>query len=212
MKKVFIGLFTFLMVLSVATVYSADPTKGTLRMSGDNTWEAYIDGEKVGEGADWQKVGIYNFSIKGGSFVVAIHVHDAEPGASGKGGFLADIVLDNKVYIATGDKDKSGVQTWKCSDDSGYMKNKDWINPKFDDSKWMEPTLYEQFGAGIWGFGAGAMKANGLQEPDCKAFWCWAGPNDVADEVFFRYSFGIKLAVEANGKATTTWGTIKSSF
>jgi len=212
MRKLVICVSVLLIALTAAKVYAGDPTKGTLRMSGDNTWEAYIDGGKVGEGADWQKVGLYEFAIKGGSFTVAIHVHDAEPGASGRGGFLADIVLDNKVYIATGDKDKNDVQTWKCSDDDGYMKNKDWIDPKFDDSKWMEPTLYEQFGAGIWGFGAAAMKANGLQEPDCKAFWCWAGPNDVADEVFFRYSFGKKLAVESSGKSTTTWGTIKSTF
>jgi len=202
----------FLITLMISQVFAADPTKGKLRMSGDNTWEAYIDGQEVGKGADWQKVGLYEFAIKGGSFTVAIHVHDAEPGASGRGGFLADIILDNKVYIATGDKDKNGVQTWKCSDDAGYMKNKDWIEPKFDDKKWMEPTLYEQFGAGIWGFGAGAMKANGLQDPDCKAFWCWAGPNDVADEVFFRYSFGKNLAVDRSGKIATTWGTLKSAF
>jgi len=210
MKKLVICASIFFIVIITAQVFAADPTKGTLRMSGDNTWEAYIDGEKAGEGVDWQRVGLYEFTIKGGSFTVAVHIHDAEPGASGVGGFLADIVLDNKVYIATGDKDNTKVQTWKCSDDIGYMKNKDWINPKFDDNKWMEPTLYEQFGAGVWGFGAGAMKASGLQDPDCKAFWCWAGPNNVADEVFFRYSFGNKLAVESGGKLTTTWASIKA--
>lgn len=212
MKALIIFVIVFMAVLTIPEVFAAEPTKGLLRMSGDNTWEAYINGEKVGQGADWQVIGKYEFSIKGGSFTVAVHVHDAEPGASGRGGFIADIILDNKVYIATGDKDKAGIQTWKCSDDIGYLKKNDWIQPKFDDSKWMEPTLYEQFGGGIWGFGAAAMRANGMQDPDCKAFWCWAGPNDVADEVFFRYSFGTNLAVKPGGKAAALWGNIKSVF
>ncbi len=212
MRKIIIYVFAFLVVLTSSSLFAAEPTKGLLRMSGDNTWEAYIDGEKVGQGADWQAIGKYEFKIKGGSFTVAVYVHDAEPGASGRGGFLADIILDNKVYIATGDKDKSGIQTWKCSDDKEYLKKRDWIQPNFDDSKWMEPTLYEQFGGGIWGFGAGAMKANGMQDPECKAFWCWAGPNDIADDVFFRYTFGSKLAVDSGGKSATAWGNIKSTF
>jgi len=212
MEKITTWVFVSMFILISAYAFPADPTKGTLRVSGDNSWEAYVDGEKVGQGADWQKVGIYEFGIQRGSFTIAVHVHDAEPGASGRGGFLADIILNNGEYHFTGEKGKDGIQTWKCSDDAGYMKKNDWTKPGFNDANWVEPTLYEQFGGGIWGFGAGAMRANGLQDPDCKAFWCWAGPNDVADEVFFRYVYGQKLSVEPKGKITRTWGTIKSNF
>lgn len=210
MRKVSICVI-ILLVVAIQT-FAAEPKKGTLRMSGDNTWEAYIDGEKVGQGADWQAVGVYEFDIVNGSFVAAIHVHDAEPGAAGVGGFLGDIVLDNDEYFATGDVGKDGKQTWKCSDDDSYLKNDDWVEPQFNDDDWMEPTLYEQFGGGVWGGGAAAMKNGGLQDPDCEAFWCWAGPNNTADEVFFRYTYGENLAVEPVSKSATTWGMLKSKF
>ncbi len=196
-------------------VCAAEPKKGVLRLSGDNTWETYINGEKVGESADWQQVGIHEFDIVNGSFVIAVHIHDAEPGAAGVGGFLCDIVLDNDEYIFTGDPDhvdKDGKSLWKCSDDDSYMDNDDWIDPQFNDAEWFEPTVYEQFGGGAWGFGAAAMKNKGLQDPDCTAFWVWAGPNDVADEVFFRYTYGQNLAVDSVGKISISWGMLKAEF
>lgn len=55
MKKLVVCTILFITIITVQ-VFAADPTKGTLRMSGDNTWEAYIGGEKVGQGADWQRL------------------------------------------------------------------------------------------------------------------------------------------------------------
>jgi hypothetical protein len=195
----------FLVLLLTIPAFAADPKKGTLRMSGDNSWVAYINGEKVGEGADWQAIGLYPFDLIKDSAVIAVYVHDAEPGNTGSGGFLADIVLDNGDYIGTG---MEGFE-WKASSDAAYMKDDEWIEPDFDDSGWEVPTKYDQFGAGIWGFGAGAMQNNGLKDPDCEAFWIWAGPNDLNDDVFFRYTIGEAFAVEAGGKVSATWGMLK---
>ncbi len=201
--QMIIKIFTIIVILSMAfPAFGGVPKKGVLRVSGDNSWVAYVNGKEVGRGADWQQVGVYEFELKDGFAVIAVYVHDAEPGAAGRGGFLCDIILDNGTYIGTGDPG------WKASSDNAYLKNDKWTLPDFDDSKWSEPQLYEKFGGGIWGFGAGVMRQF-LKDPDCKASWIWAGPNDVADDVFFRYTIGQKLAVEPYRSFTATWGRIK---
>ena len=198
----------FLLVMfSASQTWAAEPTKGVLRMSGDNTWEAYVNGEEVGVGFDWQQVGAYEFDLVNGSATIAIHVHDAEPAAAGVGGMLADIVLDDDTYFGTGINEGE----WKASADDSFLDNDEWIEPNFDDSGWEEPVVYDLFGAGVWGGGAGAMRAV-LQDPDCTAFWVWAGPNNVADEVFFRFTVGENAAVEPQHKAATTWGQIKAIY
>ena len=205
MREAFIYLSILIIVLAATQVSVAEPRTGLLRVSGDNTWEAYVNGEEVGRGADWQEVGLYEFELTNGSAVIAVHVHDAEPGASGSGGFLADIVLDNGAYIRTGD------EGWKASQNDAYLKDKNWVKPNFDDSGWEEPQLYDQFGGSIWGFGAGVMRQF-LHDPDCTAYWIWAGPNDGADEAFFRYAIGENVAVRPYEKYAVKWGQIKVAY
>jgi len=202
MEKFFTCIFVVLLVLGVC--FSAS-SANKLRVSGDNTWVAFVNGEKVGEGNDWQKVGVYNFSLKNGGAVIALYVHDAEPGASGRGGAIADVVLDDGRYFGS---DK----TWKANAGKPIAERKDgWEKMIFDDSKWEPANQMDQFGAGIWGFGAATMKANGLQNPDCKAFWVWAGPNDVADDIYLRFTIpGTQLtSVESIGKVAILWGSLK---
>lgn len=202
MKRVLISFIVVTIILSFCFTASA---ANKLRVSGDNAWAAFVNGEKVGEGNDWQAVGVYNFSLKNGGAVIAIYVHDAEPGASGRGGALADIVLDDGRYFGT---DK----TWKANAGKPIAERKDgWEKMDFDDSKWEAATQMDQFGGGIWGFGAATMKANGLKDPDCKAYWVWAGPNDVADDIYLRFKIpGTQLTpVNSAGKLAISWGSIK---
>ncbi|MCG9126486.1 hypothetical protein JT359_02690 [Candidatus Poribacteria bacterium] len=189
----------------IHTAYSV-PKNGTVRVSGDNTWVVFVNGEKVAESNNWQQVTVSDFTLDDGFAVVAVYVHDNEPGAAGKGGFLADIILDDKPkYIGTGE------EGWRC--DTGKLlaqRNDGWEKVDFDDSKWEdELEIYEKFGAGIWGFGAAAMREF-LKDPDCEANWVWCGPNDVEDDIYFRYTIGT-LPVEPNGKIATTWGNLKTA-
>jgi hypothetical protein len=202
----------FLFAIGVSFSF-AKAKKGTLRVSGDNTWAAFIDGEKVAEGADWEHPTVSEFQLKDGFAVIAVYVHDAEPGGAGSGGFLADIILDDGTYIGTSDYKGDKKDTWPgWKSDGGKLLNdrKDgWEKIKFDDSKWVEPQEYEQFGGGIWGFGAAIMKQT-LHDPDCTAHWIWHGPYNVQDDVYFRYTIGT-FAVNPGEKLTTTWGQIKSN-
>ncbi|GIX06030.1 MAG: hypothetical protein KatS3mg115_0433 [Candidatus Poribacteria bacterium] len=176
-----------------------------VRVSGDNEWQVFVNGELLAQGNDWQRPTVTEFELKNGSAVIAVYVHDFEPGAAGVGGFLADIILDNGEYLPT-----EPGSAWVC--DAGEPianRNDGWEQPNFDDSGWGELQYYEQFGGGVWGFGAATMRQV-LHDPDCTAFWAWCGPNNEADDVYFRYTIGKPLAVEPTGKLATAWGALKS--
>ena len=200
--------FTLILLLSsmfLTQVTNAEPKNGTVRVSGDNAWVVFVNGEEVAQSQNWQAPTVSDFKLKNGSAVIAVYVHDAEPGAAGRGGFLADIILDDKPdYIGTGE------EGWRCDTGDPIGDRKDgWEKVDFDDSKWEdELEIYEKFGAGIWGFGAAIMQQI-LKDPDCEANWVWCGPNDVEDDIYFRYTIGT-LPVEPQDKLTTTWARIKN--
>ena len=183
-----------------------------VRVSGDNAWVVFVNGEQVAEGNNWQAPSVTEFDLDNGRALIAIYVHDAEPGAAGRGGMIADIILDDGTYIGTSDYQGDDADTWPgwvCdSGDPIDDRNDGWEQPNFDDSDWQEPQEYEQFGQGIWGFGAGAMRA-AFGDPEPIAHWVWCGPNDGADDVYFRYRIGGALAVESTGKLATTWASLK---
>jgi hypothetical protein len=190
-------------VLAVALIPAA--LAGVVRVNGDNSWSVFINGELMDESADWQVATVTDID-ESALVTVAIHVHDAEPGASGVGGFLADIVLDDGTYIDTQDP------RWSC--DSGIVladRTDGWQDPGFDDSGWSELNVMDQFGGGVWGFGAATMGAV-LNNPDSTSYWAWCGPNDVEDEIFFRIVLGDEgTAVDPAGKVATQWASMKQS-
>ena len=198
-------LILFLSGMLLIQIADAVPKKGTLRISGDNTWVAFISGEEVAASGNWQVPTVSEFELDNGFAQIAVYVHDAEPGAAGRGGFLADIILDDKPdYIGTGE------DGWRCDTGKLLADRKDgWEKVDFDDSDWEdELEIYEKFGGGIWGFGAAIMEQI-LKDPDCEANWVWCGPNDGEDDIFFRYTIGT-LSVEPEDKLTTTWGALKN--
>ncbi|MDE0085788.1 MAG: hypothetical protein OXU23_08775 [Candidatus Poribacteria bacterium] len=209
MNNRFIACITLILffgcIILIQTV-NAVPKNGTVRVSGDNTWVVFVNGEKVAENGNWQQPTVSEFKLDKGFAVIAVYVHDAEPGAAGKGGFLADIILDDKPeYIGTGE------EGWRCETGKPIAQRNDgWEKVNFDDSKWEdELEIYEKFGAGIWGFGAGTMRQI-LKDPDCEANWVWCGPNDAEDDIYFRYTIG-QLPVEPMDKLTTSWARIKGN-
>ena len=201
----YLTLILFLSGMILMQTVNAAPTKGTLRISGDNNWVVFINGEEVAAHGNWQQPTVSEFKLDKGFAQIAVYVHDAEPGAAGRGGFLADIILNDKPnYIGTGE------DGWRC--DTGKPigdRNDGWEEVDFDDSKWEDQLqIYEKFGAGIWGFGAAIMRTI-LKDPDCEANWVWCGPNDVEDDIYFRYTIGT-LPVEPQDKLATTWARIKN--
>lgn len=140
-----------------------------------------------------------------GHAIIGVYVHDAEPGNAGRGGALFDVILDDGTYIPSDN-------TWKTNAGPPLAdRNDGWEKIDFDDSDWENATQLDQFGSGIWAGGAGNMR-NILKDPDSTAYWVWAGPNDVEDDVYFRKIVGdLSTPVEPNGEITTTWGALKAA-
>jgi hypothetical protein len=176
---------------------------GVVRVNGDNAWAVFINGVMEDEASNWQVATVTSFD-EGAPATIAIYVHDAEPGGAGVGGFLADIILDDGTYIDTNDAG------WSC--DAGIVladRTDGWESPGFNDSSWSSLEVFDQFGGGVWGFGAATM-ADVLNNPDSTSYWSWCGPNDVEDDIFFRIVIGDDgTAVEPAGKAATQWVLIK---
>ncbi len=200
MKKLF--LFAFIVIcLTASSLWAAK-----LRINGDNSWVGFINGEQVAEGDNWQQATITEFEMPDGYAVIGVYVHDAEPGATGRGGALFDVILDDGTYIPSD-------ETWKADAGPPLAERDDgWEKVDFDDSDWENATELDQFGSGIWGFGADTMRQT-LNNPDSTAYWVWAGPNDGEDDVYFRKTVGTlpTTPVEPQGKITTTWGALKSA-
>ncbi len=200
MKKLTIAT---ILVLSIAHFNSG---AATLRINGDNSWAGFVNGEKVAEGDNWQEATVTEFDMPDGYAVIAVYVHDAEPGATGRGGALFDVILDDDTYIPSD-------ETWKANAGPPLEERKDgWEKTDFDDSGWDNATQLDLFGEGIWGFGADTMREI-LKEPESSAYWVWAGPNDVEDDVYFRKTVGdiSTTPVEPMGKLTTAWGELKNA-
>ena len=200
MKK--LSIFIFIVIcLTASSVWAAK-----LRINGDNTWVGFINGEQVAEGDNWQVATVTEFEMPDGYAIIGVYVHDAEPGASGRGGALFDVILDDGEYIPSD-------ETWKA--DAGpplAERNDGWETVDFDDSGWENATQLDPFGSGIWGFGAATMRET-LNNPDSTAYWVWAGPNDVEDDVYFRKIVGElpPTPVQPQCKVTTTWGSLKAA-
>ncbi len=201
----FLTLTLFLSGALLIQTANAVPKNGTVRVSGDNAWVVFVNGEAVATGVNWQTPTVSDFKLDKGFAVIAVYVHDAGPGPAGKGGFLADIILDDKPdYIGTGE------DGWRCDTGQTISNRRDgWEKVDFDDSKWEdELEIYEKFGDGIWGVGAGVMQQI-LKDPDCEANWVWCGPNNLEDNTYFRYTIS-PLPVEPQDKLATTWAHIKN--
>jgi hypothetical protein len=201
-KRTLIGAGVALFV--AAQVASA----ATVRVSGDNVWKVFHDGEEIAAGGNWQAPTVTEFDLDGaGRALIAIYVHDAEPGAAGVGGMLADIILDDGTYIPTSEE----VPGWVCDHgDPIEDRDDDWETVAFDDSEWLPLTFYDLFGAGVWGGGAAAMAAV-FGDPEVEAYWSWCLGNGETDEVYFHYRIG-SLAVDANGKTATKWAALKRAL
>ena len=194
--------------LAAALVVTAQvASAATVRVSGDNVWKVFHDGELIAEAGNWQAPTVTEFDVdNAGRALIAIYVHDAEPGAAGVGGMLADIILDDGTYIPTSE-DEPG---WVCDHgDPIDDRNDDWETVAFDDSEWIPLSFFDKFPGGVWGGGAAVMTA-AFGDPEVDAYWSWCLSNAETDEVYFHYRIG-SLAVEANGKGATKWAALKAA-
>ncbi|HLX64889.1 MAG TPA: DUF4038 domain-containing protein [Planctomycetota bacterium] len=122
-------------------------TKATLHISADDKFSAWLNGEKIGEGADWRAPAAIDVAnhIKGGRNVIAIRAENAPgPLNANPAGLIAtlEIEFENKTSLSV-----RTDATWLAE----KSESPDWTALSFDDSKWKPALVAAHYGAGPWG-------------------------------------------------------------
>lgn len=120
-----------------------DVSSAKLAITADNIYTVWVNGQEVGDDADWTSVDVYDITahIKQGPNVVAVRATD--PGA-GTGGLLAE----GAVTYADGSAAVFGTdRTWRMSLDDPPG----WTSIDFDDAHWAAPVEIGKPPIGPWG-------------------------------------------------------------
>jgi putative heme-binding domain-containing protein len=130
----------------------AKPSAAELWATADNTYVAYVNGQKVGDGNEWASVQKYDVAkhLVVGKNVVAIKATN-QGGVAGAIARLHVKTADKKdVFIVTGDKTKVARSL-----------SKGWINADFDDSSWFNAIVLGDTSIGPWNVAGGAVAQKG---------------------------------------------------
>lgn len=142
---------------------------GEIRISADNGYEAYFNGERLGAGDNWFVAQKYDVQV-GNRNVLAIRAADA--------GYVAALLAE----VVVGPRWFGSSAQWKISTTAPAG----WESPDFDDSQWAQATDYGAYGvAQPWT--SVASVAN--MTSDTPAHWIWSAQSELDDVLYVRFTF-----------------------
>jgi putative membrane-bound dehydrogenase-like protein len=120
---------------------SAKPTAAELKITADNNYTVFINGEKIGEDGLWNSVETYDVAkhLRQGSNVLAIVASNAG-GAAGVIAWLRVITEDKQETVVATD---SSMRLSLVATDG-------WLKADFDDSKWAKVAVLGSASMGPW--------------------------------------------------------------
>ncbi len=121
------------------TFSMGDVERAELKITGDDKYELYVNGRRVGTGSDWQQLKSFDlrsYLVKGRN-VVAVKC-DNEPGTPA--GLVAQLSVMNRGNT---DVSHSTDSSWRVN----TKKASNWNLAKFDDSKWQPATVLGELGS-----------------------------------------------------------------
>jgi len=101
----------------------------TLRLSADDQWEGWIDGERIDQQEGWNQVSEYSYVLGSGAHVVAVRVDDLHLIING---FIAEVSVDGEIWGLTG----GGM--WRVRDTEPPVE---WTEPAYVDGDWGLPVV-----------------------------------------------------------------------
>lgn len=117
------------------------PAKAVLKITADNRYKVFLNGEAIGQGQDWSRLGTYTVtpSLRSGRNVIAVE-------GGGDGGLDA-LLCDLKMDSRSGEAFRvSSDGTWRCSAKGGD----DWNQAGFDDGTWQAVRVLGPADAAPW--------------------------------------------------------------
>ncbi len=120
---------------------SAKPTSAELKITADNNYVVFVNGEKVGQDGSWNSIETYDVvkHLRQGPNVLAI----VATNAGGPAGVIA------WLRIKAEDKKETVVATDRTTRVS-LVETEGWLKPDFDDSKWAKVAVLGNASIGPW--------------------------------------------------------------
>jgi hypothetical protein len=108
-------------------------SKGRLRITCDNAYTAYVNGQRIGAGNNWERVQEYDVGpyLKHGANVIAIAAHN-----DGDAAGLIAVLTPGPVTDAT----------WRCA----KSEEEGWRSKDFDDVRWTKAEQVSNFAESLW--------------------------------------------------------------
>jgi hypothetical protein len=129
--------------------------RARLLVSADNKFDAWINGQRVGSGADWHAPMRFEVAenLKAGTNVIAIRAENVPPPETGNpAGMIATLEVEfdeGKSFTLLTDG------RWRCA----KTASSGWTKLDWDDSSWAESKVLAPYGKGPWGKIGGAEAA-----------------------------------------------------
>jgi hypothetical protein len=138
-----------------------------IAITGDDSYELYVNGEQIGYGNTWYQSQRYEVSSVGGKNVVAVKCVDAVD----KGGFLAEIEFNGQLYVTD--------DNWRATTED----IPDWHAIDLNDLTWPKATE-----CGLHGVALPWAQYNNVQgiSTDNGAQWIWSADQENDNTVWFR--------------------------
>ncbi len=119
--------------------------KMTALFSADNSHVLWVNGEKLGQGGNYNQLNEYDITdtVKPGKNVVAIMAENVGPAAN-PAGLIGCIRIE---YEGESLEVIPTNESWKASSSEAA----DWLSKSFDDSQWIAAKVVGKFGSDPWG-------------------------------------------------------------
>jgi hypothetical protein len=140
-----------------------------IAIAGDDSYQLYVNGTKIGEGSLWNVADKYSIpSVSGNNVVVAVKTLNT----GGAGGLVAEIDFKGKHYVTN--------TSWKLS----TIEQTGWNTNQFDDTNWAKATSWGLQGpAAPWSQYISSVTNISTTN---NVNWIWTSNLYNQDPVFFR--------------------------
>ena len=143
-----------------------------VRMTADNKFELFINGNFIGKGNHWTTTYVFNPKLSNVKNIAISAVNEGGPAA-----FIG--LFGGKI---------TKPSEWKCKDFPANSAPANWNKPDFDDSKWPTALSYgKNKENNVW------MSVGGKARPKipANAEWLWTNDNLRHNEVFCRMNLNL---------------------
>jgi len=119
-----------------------EAAKGQLRVTCDNIYTAFLNGQRLGGDAEWESVDEFDVTraLRSGPNVLAVEGRTTDPGAAALAAEMTVTLKDGKQITVATD------ETWRYASQAPA----NWQDAAFDDSKWSPVVRQAEIGAGVW--------------------------------------------------------------